>query len=715
MTLKTYSDPDPHNIILTMARGHQSTKIPGSRLRPPPPKEFTESSQPVASSSKRKRRSQIHVDTDEDDEVSTEVLNTVSRPFKGCIICFTGVPDKPTLFNKSHELGAQTEMNLTDTVTHLVSQDFTSEKYKVALSLGLPILSAEWIKDSHRIWTEGGEVDLPTSIAKHRLPIFRDLRICMSGFEIGPKRDEMIESIKQQKGFVSRVLDRSCTHLVTPTGVGEKVEWAKRVNTDLNLTLASGKPARKIKHVEVIETGTGKTKEVVVERDQQPIHVVWEEWVWDCLEAMGRWKEEDYRIEYPKDHLHRHTITQRVLQQDMALRGKDSTLYPQPLSPPTANSKQNVNSKSTNDDSERAVVKRFRRATSNNHLGVQGLVGDILSDIGVESDALPTVKTSNDAPTDEIVRLEDRQEGNDKTSDEGGIRNSKATTTTNLSKMSMSRSLLFSTTERSTLSPYRSFDRQASTSAPFAPLIPISVPDKSSSTRLDQDSIPPPSVLPFRGLTFLLRCGKGLVRRNMIDCVSELGGSIVSEEEAESVGVNYVVVKLRAGRPTRLSPLNSESTSESKEARFATHHWIENCYRDDKLYALDENIVHEPLSIELPVPGMSEVHMCSTRLSFREQEAVGKLMEAMGGTSDLTFHKRTTHLVCNPSEITGEKVKMANKWGTPVVSPDWVYSMAREGIVLPVERFVLANPTEHSVIVENRDGGGDRNPEEVGR
>jgi hypothetical protein len=33
----------------------------------------------------------------------------------------------------AHDMGAMTDLNLTDTVTHLVASEFTSEKYKVRL------------------------------------------------------------------------------------------------------------------------------------------------------------------------------------------------------------------------------------------------------------------------------------------------------------------------------------------------------------------------------------------------------------------------------------------------------------------------------------------------------------------------------------------------------------------------------------------------------
>jgi len=104
-----------------MARGHKSTKIPGVRLRPAPAQDSSRSDAQAARSSKRKHAggacllpdlegvrvvwqpvlihsvpaaSHSDDEADEHEDVGVEAMNTVSRPFKGAVVCFTGVQDK---------------------------------------------------------------------------------------------------------------------------------------------------------------------------------------------------------------------------------------------------------------------------------------------------------------------------------------------------------------------------------------------------------------------------------------------------------------------------------------------------------------------------------------------------------------------------------------------------------------------------------------------
>lgn len=57
-------------------------------------------------------------------------------------------------------LGAGYEPHLTDITTHLLATEPGSAKYRVSLERRIVIMSPEWVRDSHRIWLEGGSVDL---------------------------------------------------------------------------------------------------------------------------------------------------------------------------------------------------------------------------------------------------------------------------------------------------------------------------------------------------------------------------------------------------------------------------------------------------------------------------------------------------------------------------------------------------------------------------
>jgi DNA replication regulator DPB11 len=78
------------------------------------------------------------------------MLDTCPRPFKGVVLCATGIQDKvcyytgciseiltvsfqPTLFKQALELGATSTSAFTSRVTHLLAADHGGAKYRVCL------------------------------------------------------------------------------------------------------------------------------------------------------------------------------------------------------------------------------------------------------------------------------------------------------------------------------------------------------------------------------------------------------------------------------------------------------------------------------------------------------------------------------------------------------------------------------------------------------
>jgi DNA replication regulator DPB11 len=110
----------------------------------------------VAASRARMAQSAIStawaLDSDgEELEGESASLDPCPRPFKGIIVCATGLVDKvrlccscvtavwagadsspqASLFKKAVEIGAKPLSDLTDKVTHLVAEEYGSAKYKV--------------------------------------------------------------------------------------------------------------------------------------------------------------------------------------------------------------------------------------------------------------------------------------------------------------------------------------------------------------------------------------------------------------------------------------------------------------------------------------------------------------------------------------------------------------------------------------------------------
>lgn len=75
------------------------------------------------------------------------------------------------------------------------------------------------------------------------------------------------------------------------------------------MAIVSNKSLRTVRYMETVLSADGKrSREVECVRDQTDIHIVWEEWVLDCLAAGGRWREDGYAIDVPREKLERKAI-----------------------------------------------------------------------------------------------------------------------------------------------------------------------------------------------------------------------------------------------------------------------------------------------------------------------------------------------------------------------------------------------------------------------
>lgn len=242
-------------------RGNKSKKVPNVKLRP---------AQPKSSSSKRKEAEEkLWAEETQLGSEDTGYMDRCPRPFLGMVICATGIHDKPTLFRKAVELGAQTAQAFTDRVTHLVAKDHGGAKYNCALQLKIPILLSEWITECYEVWLRGDDIDVQESLEKYRLPVFSGVILSISGITDVERRTQINRLLIQQKGVYAKELERpvKVTHLLcSGDDETDKMKYAEKFN----------------------------------QRKEANIHLVWEEWFWDSLEFGGRFDEEKYQVRRPR-------------------------------------------------------------------------------------------------------------------------------------------------------------------------------------------------------------------------------------------------------------------------------------------------------------------------------------------------------------------------------------------------------------------------------
>ncbi|WVF72304.1 hypothetical protein IAT40_007117 [Kwoniella sp. CBS 6097] len=615
-------------------RGHLSTKIPQVKLRPAlapnvnaRPNAAGGSSSSTRGGGKNREASPLNMMDEEimrraladaeDEESSTAALRRNSRPWKGIVITFTGVENKPQLTALAKELGAGVESALTVNVTHVVASGFGSAKYLYAVEHRLPVMMPSWIEDAHGQWLNGDEVDTEADEENHRLLPFTDLRIAMSGVEPLERRKQLIKYITANGGQYNKDLDRTCTHLISakPTSEprsSEKVKWALREIADLEARKRRG-----------------------VRTDEEEMKIVYEEWIWDCVAYKGRWKEDYYDA--------RKARRGGRVQADDVLNGTLEFDQPAEKKPEV----QTVGGGDAVDNNEPAVMRKRKRE------GIDNLVSELVSTTGTGIGPGTALKTDPFSMQEDRSKLSDGSSSNSK----GG----------KPSLLHVSRSTSFANTSNTNAGP--------SSSKQFP--IP-SATERTSS--IPPTAQPPPGVMPsekagakqfFEGLKF------SHVIAEQCDALEEAlkvhGGILISDEQRrQGERVDYIIVRLCSD----VRPTLSENDAGTV---VITECWVEGCCFEERLLSPDKHIVFQPLPAPMPISGASKLIVHLSGFSAENSVYMRRLLRAIGGTISIKLNKQTTHLVSVLNS--GQKVEKAREWGVKVMQESWLIAMASSGVV----------------------------------
>ncbi|XP_045439640.1 protein ECT2 isoform X5 [Pipistrellus kuhlii] len=133
------------------------------------------------------------------------------------VLCFTGFRKKEELVRLVtlvHHMGGVIRKDFNSKVTHLVANCTQGEKFRIAVSLGTPIMKPEWI---YRAWERRNEQDFCASADDFRnefkVPPFQDCILSFLGFS-DEEKTNMEEMTEMQGGSYLEVGDERCTHLI---------------------------------------------------------------------------------------------------------------------------------------------------------------------------------------------------------------------------------------------------------------------------------------------------------------------------------------------------------------------------------------------------------------------------------------------------------------------------------------------------------------------
>ncbi|XP_077059143.1 protein ECT2 isoform X2 [Siphateles boraxobius] len=133
-------------------------------------------------------------------------------------LCFTGFRKKEevvTLVNLVHHMGGTIRKEFDSAkVSHLIAHSTHGEKYRLAVCMGTPILTPEWIR---KAWEHRDDINFHAGNEEFRtefkVPPFQDCVLSFLGFSEEEKTN-MEERTQKHGGRVQAVGDEKCTHLV---------------------------------------------------------------------------------------------------------------------------------------------------------------------------------------------------------------------------------------------------------------------------------------------------------------------------------------------------------------------------------------------------------------------------------------------------------------------------------------------------------------------
>ena len=126
-------------------------------------------------------------------------------------------------------MGATHKLDLTSDVTHLIVGSISTPKYRYVAKdrPDIKVLQPSWIEAVRESWMEGSDVDVEALEREHRTPSFKDLQICVTGFQDIVLRNEIAHTAESHGATYHGDLTKDVSHLIAQKPEGAKYKAAK--------------------------------------------------------------------------------------------------------------------------------------------------------------------------------------------------------------------------------------------------------------------------------------------------------------------------------------------------------------------------------------------------------------------------------------------------------------------------------------------------------
>ncbi|CAF3456099.1 unnamed protein product [Fusarium graminearum] len=120
-----------------------------------------------------------------------------------------------------------------------------------------------------------------------------------------------------------------------------------------------------------------------------------------------------------------------------------------------------------------------------------------------------------------------------------------------------------------------------------------------------------------------------------------------------------------------------------------TEYYIEKCLHNKQYFDPMEHVLGRPFPF-FPIPAFANLVICTAAFTGIELNQVARAAAQLGAKYEGEFRKTTSVLVCkNLASMRKEKLRMALRWGVPVVSADWFWKCISTGFKVPLDDYIF--------------------------
>ncbi|KAI9202200.1 BRCT domain-containing protein [Polychytrium aggregatum] len=602
----------------------------------------------------------------------------------GQTICSTGLSDeeRTDLRAKSIALGAIFSPNFTEHITILVANDIGSQKYRVAVKMGVPIVTVDWIDDCMRVHSmkTASSISLEELIESHRIPFLSDTVICTTGLT-ADDRETIEMNVEKYGGRFSGDLSRECTHLIAESASGKKYEFAVRNNIPI---VTQGWFHECINRAEVINTEPFSLAPRLARSDSDKTSVE------VLLPEHGLLKAESLKVINLDAPAHSPYLELSIyagsefsaseMQRIRAMVHDGCGVLAQVLDGFVTHCVFMSAERVTPD--ERQLLQNISKSGRDIEIvelqwleacyAAKTIVAPDSFRLALQPGASHTIASNANAPREPQPALRRSSTLSNPSSTGLTVKVSKRRDTS----MSMYGNLMELDDDATVFGVANAVPNKSSLSHQY------SIQLESTDSQVQENgNTDPPQI--FKGMHFATQNWSPDEKRTIRSEIILSGGQF-HDVVPDSQSVVYMIVPFSGS--TDFKPLPN--------CCVVTEYWVEYCMVNNKCFPITGNILFSPCKFALPIGEFTTLRFSITCMEMADRLHAVRLARQLGAQCEEYFTNHDTHLICGTSTTTvSKKLERSATLGIPVVKYEWLLECVRQGRMVDPRPFTLSLTT----------------------